>query len=71
MISEVSFCGVSEKDGMQASEFIMISFDITGDSKNSIHNSIDETKITLVLFVGGCTYAEISALRFLSQREDG
>lgn len=27
-------------------------------------------KKTLVLFVGGCTYAEISALRFLSQQED-
>ncbi|XP_059089713.1 vacuolar protein sorting-associated protein 33A-like [Tigriopus californicus] len=25
---------------------------------------------TLVLFVGGCTFAEISALRFLSQREE-
>jgi hypothetical protein len=24
----------------------------------------------LVLFVGGCTFAEISALRFLSQQED-
>jgi len=28
------------------------------------------TKKTLVLFVGGCTYAEISALRFLSQLEE-
>lgn len=28
------------------------------------------TKKTLVLFVGGCTYAEISALRFISQQED-
>ena len=28
------------------------------------------TKRTLVVFVGGCTYAEISALRFLSQQED-
>ena len=26
------------------------------------------TKRTLVVFVGGCTYAEISALRFLSQQ---
>ena len=25
---------------------------------------------TLVVFVGGCTFAEISALRFLSQQED-
>ena len=28
------------------------------------------SKKTLVLFVGGCTFAEISALRFLSQQED-
>ena len=30
----------------------------------------DDTKVTLVLFVGGCTYAEVSALRYLSQKED-
>ena len=30
----------------------------------------DGLKRTLVLFVGGCTFAEISALRFLSQHED-
>ena len=28
------------------------------------------TKKTLVLFVGGCTFAEISSLRFLSSLED-
>ena len=28
------------------------------------------SKKTLVLFVGGCTFAEISSLRFLSQQED-
>ena len=28
------------------------------------------TKKTLVLFIGGCTYAEVSALRFLSQQEE-
>jgi hypothetical protein len=27
-------------------------------------------KRTLVVFVGGCTFAEIAALRFLSQQED-
>ncbi len=43
---------------------------ITGDSRNSIHSSIEETKVTLVFFLGGCTYAEISALRFLSKRDD-
>ena len=30
----------------------------------------DRPKVTMVLFVGGCTFAEISALRFLSQQED-
>lgn len=29
-----------------------------------------DLKRTLVVFIGGCTYAEISALRFLSQQED-
>lgn len=32
--------------------------------------STDEPKTVLVFFLGGCTYAEISALRFLSQQED-
>lgn len=44
---------------------------VLGNSKNSIHSSIEETKVTLVFFLGGCTYAEISALRFLSKRDDG
>ncbi|XP_030074492.1 vacuolar protein sorting-associated protein 33A isoform X2 [Microcaecilia unicolor] len=30
-----------------------------------------ENKVTLVFFLGGVTYAEIAALRFLSQMEDG
>ena len=29
-----------------------------------------EQKTTLIFFIGGCTYAEISAFRFLSQSED-
>ena len=33
--------------------------------------STDESKTVLVFFLGGCTYAEISALRFLSQQDDG
>ncbi|XP_032777743.2 vacuolar protein sorting-associated protein 33A [Daphnia magna] len=47
-----------------------ISMDLRRNSKNSIHSSIEETKVTLVFFLGGCTYAEISALRFLSKRDD-
>eukprot|EP00088_Acartia_fossae_P005844 TRINITY_DN12644_c0_g1_i2.p1 TRINITY_DN12644_c0_g1~~TRINITY_DN12644_c0_g1_i2.p1 ORF type:complete len:625 (+),score=133.75 TRINITY_DN12644_c0_g1_i2:46-1875(+) len=30
----------------------------------------DQPKVVLVMFVGGCTMAEIAALRFLSQQED-
>ena len=30
----------------------------------------DRPRVVLVVFVGGCTFAEISALRFLSQQED-
>nr|CAH0102586.1 unnamed protein product [Daphnia galeata] len=47
-----------------------ISIDLRRNSKNNVHSSIEETKVTLVFFLGGCTYAEISALRFLSKRED-
>ena len=32
--------------------------------------STDEPKTVLVFFLGGCTYAEISALRFLSAQDD-
>lgn len=31
---------------------------------------VDSQKVVLVFFVGGCTFAEISALRFLSSLED-
>ncbi|RWS28893.1 Vacuolar protein sorting-associated protein 33A-like protein [Leptotrombidium deliense] len=31
---------------------------------------VDDPKVVLVFFLGGCTYAEISALRFLSQQEE-
>lgn len=30
----------------------------------------DQPKVILVFFVGGCTFAEIAALRFLSQQDD-
>ncbi|XP_075543054.1 vacuolar protein sorting-associated protein 33A isoform X5 [Dermacentor variabilis] len=40
-------------------------------SVSSLHSSsAEEPKVTLVFFLGGCTYAEISALRFLSQQDD-
>lgn len=37
---------------------------------SSQSSSGEETKIVLVFFIGGCTFAEISALRFLTQQED-
>ncbi|XP_070555122.1 vacuolar protein sorting-associated protein 33A-like [Ptychodera flava] len=39
-------------------------------SQNS-EGASENPKVTLVFFLGGVTYAEISALRFLSQQEDG
>ena len=35
------------------------------------HPTVDRPLVILVFFLGGCSYAEISALRFLSQREGG
>ncbi|CAK9825400.1 Vacuolar protein sorting-associated protein 33A [Anthophora retusa] len=39
--------------------------------RNSITSEVSEPpKLVMVFFIGGCTFAEISALRFLSQQED-
>ena len=35
------------------------------------HHTTDHPMVILVFFLGGCSYAEISALRFLAQRDDG
>lgn len=40
------------------------------NSATSSQSSSEETKTVLVFFIGGCTYAEISALRFLGQQEE-
>ncbi|XP_052075554.1 vacuolar protein sorting-associated protein 33A-like isoform X1 [Mytilus californianus] len=40
-------------------------------SIGSINSTAAEQKITLVFFLGGVTYAEIAALRFLAQQDDG
>ena len=37
----------------------------------SSHSSIADQKVTLVFFLGGVTFAEIAALRFLAQQDDG
>ncbi|KAG1714266.1 Vacuolar protein sorting-associated protein 33A [Nymphon striatum] len=39
-------------------------------SGSSTHSSLDDQKITLVFFLGGCTFAEIACLRFLGQQDD-
>lgn len=40
------------------------------DSLNSEMSQSDVPRVILVFFVGGCTFAEISALRFLSQQDE-
>ncbi|KAL3857445.1 hypothetical protein ACJMK2_012115 [Sinanodonta woodiana] len=40
-------------------------------SISSSHSSMADQKVTLVFFLGGVTFAEISALRFLAQQDDG
>lgn len=40
------------------------------DSFSSQISQSDAPRVILVFFLGGCTFAEISALRFLSQQED-
>lgn len=40
------------------------------NSGSSVH-SCEDQKVILVFFIGGITYAEISALRLLSQKEEG
>ena len=41
-----------------------------GNSISSEDSTTEPPKLVLVFYIGGCTYAEISALRFLSQQED-
>ncbi|CAB0035911.1 unnamed protein product [Trichogramma brassicae] len=43
---------------------------IRRNSLTSEDSAADPPKLILVFFIGGCTYAEISALRFLSQQEE-
>lgn len=40
------------------------------NSATSSQSSSEENRIVLVFFIGGCTFSEISALRFLSQQEE-
>lgn len=40
------------------------------NSATSSQSSSEDTKVVLVFFIGGCTFAEISALRYLSQQDE-
>ncbi|VVC35846.1 Hypothetical protein CINCED_3A007180 [Cinara cedri] len=40
------------------------------DQTSNMSFLVDSQKVVLVFFIGGCTFAEISALRFLSSLED-
>lgn len=40
------------------------------NSATSTQSSNEDTKVVLVFFIGGCTFAEISALRYLSQQDE-
>jgi hypothetical protein len=42
----------------------------SGGSISSQLSQNDTPRVVLVFFLGGCTFAEVSALRFLSQQED-
>jgi len=39
-------------------------------SGTSIQSSLEEQKVTLIFFLGGCTYSEISSLRYLSTQDE-
>lgn len=45
-------------------------FRVRRNSATSSQSSSEEVKTVLVFFIGGCTFAEISALRFTSQQEE-
>lgn len=45
-------------------------FRVRRNSATSSQSSSEETRTVLVFFIGGCTFAEISALRFMSQQEE-
>ena len=48
--------------------FFSLSLSLSLSSERSM---VDKHRTVLVFFIGGCTFAEIASLRFLSQREDG
>ncbi|KAL5477143.1 hypothetical protein EMCRGX_G023892 [Ephydatia muelleri] len=67
-----------EQSGYQAFEECFardLTFQVTQDSSQAQRKkrlpTSDRPQVVLVFFLGGCTYAEISALHFLSEKEDG
>uniref|UniRef100_A0A673KAG8 Vacuolar protein sorting-associated protein 33B n=1 Tax=Sinocyclocheilus rhinocerous TaxID=307959 RepID=A0A673KAG8_9TELE len=67
---------VLERDGWTGLEEVtrMLNgqeFAVTGGSSSSeARNKTDAQRIVLVMFLGGCTFSEISALRFLGKERD-
>ncbi|RXN20836.1 tetratricopeptide repeat 17 [Labeo rohita] len=67
---------VLERDGWTGLEEVtrMLNgqeFAVTGGSSGSeARNKTDAQRIVLVMFLGGCTFSEISALRFLGKERD-
>ena len=56
--------------------FVILNFILFLISASVSHSSTGSSgegppKVTLVYFLGGCTYSEIAALRFLAQQENG
>lgn len=50
-----------------------LSGSITGGRRDSLTSEISQSdipRVILVFFIGGCTFAEISALRFLAQQDE-
>lgn len=56
-------------DEYQSTGPISLSTGRRGSFSSEISQS-DSPKVILVFFLGGCTFAEISALRFLSRQEE-
>lgn len=61
----------SEKVDMKATNLTVVLRVKYKDVRFDLIGQQGENRTTLVFFLGGVTYAEIAALRFLSQMEDG
>ncbi|KAF3422755.1 hypothetical protein E2986_05865 [Frieseomelitta varia] len=62
--------GLNDVMGLLPGPTINISSSGKRNSITSEDSNSEPPKLIMVFFIGGCTFAEISALRFLSQQED-